>query len=175
MNLPAELRNRIYEEALGFRNIRFIKRTLVYSDQKKLAEPEESYKRVPHMLALMRVCRQIHLETALLPYKLNTFMLHKTDYWTAEAFLLCRTPNQVRAMQSVVNTPSRWFDHASDDVKEMTALEHMEFVAAAYGCAVTNDDDGGQGYFERTAADRAEWNQWFRRAYLPETIGKTEY
>jgi len=66
------------------------------------------------LLGLLYVCRQIHAETALLPYALNLFWVYDTILpktkvrvtWNCcilHAFLTRRTPAQIRAMTKVIN------------------------------------------------------------------------
>ena len=51
-------------------------------------------------LALLRVCRQINKETALLPYSMNTFAFHEA--WTLDVFLSkSLLPCQRRAIRSI--------------------------------------------------------------------------
>ncbi|KAI4946678.1 hypothetical protein J4E91_006849 [Alternaria rosae] len=59
--LPAEIRNMIFALALDHQDIMIIRGRI--------------YNKIRAPVNLLRVCRQIHAETALLPYKLNFFAL----------------------------------------------------------------------------------------------------
>lgn len=73
LRLPAELRNQIFQYALGCKTWTFLVRE---SHQQTVYVPS----RLEHALALLAVCRQIYAETALLPFSLDTFSFdHYTD------------------------------------------------------------------------------------------------
>lgn len=74
LRLPPEIRNRIWEYTLGgmeFRQIHFTSRKRVFQ-----AKPSER----PNIFALLRVCRQIYAETALLPLAVN--VLPVRPWWS---------------------------------------------------------------------------------------------
>ncbi|KAF1959435.1 hypothetical protein CC80DRAFT_545818 [Byssothecium circinans] len=75
LRLPGEIRNKIYEYALG--GLRFEKKgygtTRVYAIEHP-GNSKIAHRSVASMaLSLTKVCRQVHAETALLPYQLNAF------------------------------------------------------------------------------------------------------
>ncbi|CAN9337104.1 unnamed protein product [Alternaria alternata] len=71
LRLPAELRNRIYEYALGGHKIYMVIR---FSENKeKLWLDRTDRCGVVPAFTLLKVCSQINAEAALLPYSLNTF------------------------------------------------------------------------------------------------------
>ena len=81
LRLPAEIRNRIYEYALGLgRTFRMdIRRNanLVGVDKKSKEK---------NCLSLLRACRQIYAEAVLIPFRVNTFVFHGQhifDEWTS--------------------------------------------------------------------------------------------
>jgi hypothetical protein len=90
LRLPAELRNRIYVHVLGGRTYRF--KDTVATSRARLDTKGEK-----HVLGLLYVCRQIHFETALMPYTLNTFSFREFDI-SLEPFLRQRSPSQIRSI-----------------------------------------------------------------------------
>jgi hypothetical protein len=56
--------------------------------------------RLETSLTLLRVCRQIHAEAALLPYALNTFVFWSTTL-SLKTFLDGRNKEQIAAMRKV--------------------------------------------------------------------------
>jgi hypothetical protein len=71
--LPPEIRNRIWRFALGGREIRQINGFRNHG--MFLPEPRER----PNAFALLRVCRQIYVETAIISFRANTFSV----FWFA--------------------------------------------------------------------------------------------
>jgi hypothetical protein len=69
LRLPAELRNKIWEYALGAMEFR-----LLYRSSRKIpVQPKPSEKK--NAFALLRVCRQIYSETAPLSFAVNSFSI----------------------------------------------------------------------------------------------------
>lgn len=66
LRLPAEIRCTIYEYALGGKH---------YTTSKDLGGKTSNSRSLiaPHPLALLSACQQIYAETAVLPFRLNTF------------------------------------------------------------------------------------------------------
>ncbi|KAF1833308.1 hypothetical protein BDW02DRAFT_599196 [Decorospora gaudefroyi] len=93
LRLPAELRNRIYNHVLGGRTYRF-------KDTFRTSQARLDHRGEQHILGLLYVCRQIHFETALLPYTLNTFSFRDLDI-SLEPFLRHRSPSQIRSIHSL--------------------------------------------------------------------------
>ena len=88
LQLPAELRNIIY--------------TYVLQEHSRVAAfPLRNTGPRRYPLALLFVCRQIHAETALLPYALNTFLVGDITCYIDDAlgFLRNRSPAQLRSIQ----------------------------------------------------------------------------
>ena len=89
LRLPPEIRNMIYTLIIDVVTVVFTKARLGRGRHP-----------IQDGLALLRVCRQIHAEAALLPYALNTFV-----FWTftsdLQAFLYGRKNEQIAAMRKV--------------------------------------------------------------------------
>ncbi|CAE7000757.1 hypothetical protein CFE70_001059 [Pyrenophora teres f. teres 0-1] len=92
LRLPAELRNQIYEYALGGHIFYF------YTE----CSNEYPHDRFFHNdIALVYVCRQLNAETALLPYALNSFIYRYYGRDSAENFVHQRSLEQLRVMKSI--------------------------------------------------------------------------
>jgi hypothetical protein len=79
LRLPAELRNQIYEYVFGGRR-QLIKPLGQHQQQSATTEEAEKGEQSnanlrPTNLSLLSTSRQLHLKTALLPYKLNTWVI----------------------------------------------------------------------------------------------------
>jgi hypothetical protein len=107
--LPPEIRNRIWEFALCGNDIRQVncgRRSNVF-----LPKPSERL----NTFALLRVCRQIYAETALLPFSGNTFSVVACRKMgnPAKAFKKYQcsqiTHLQVELWDSAVRVSPRWF------------------------------------------------------------------
>ena len=72
LRLPAELRNKIYEYAVGGHVIELIS-SKKKPHYKMLSQANGHYTALANPTVLSKICRQLHKETALLPYSLNTF------------------------------------------------------------------------------------------------------
>ncbi|KAI4644825.1 uncharacterized protein J4E79_010960 [Alternaria viburni] len=92
--LPAELRNMIFEYAMYHETINLHQK---YNRWTRISASEPR-----HSEPLLFVCRQIHLEVAILPYKLNVFSITFDRYADLGDFLKQRTPDQVDLMVKVV-------------------------------------------------------------------------
>ncbi|KAF2253551.1 hypothetical protein BU26DRAFT_560846 [Trematosphaeria pertusa] len=83
LRLPGELRNRIYALVLGGMEIYAVEGGS--KDIIAVGQPAGTYptklRCLRNFLALTAVCRQIHAESALLPYELNSFGQQK-GHWT---------------------------------------------------------------------------------------------
>ncbi|KAH3914439.1 hypothetical protein HBI56_093970 [Parastagonospora nodorum] len=78
LRLPTEIQNRIWIYAIGGRTIR--QSSGVVQDRVFVPEPSER----TNTFALMRACRQIYAETALLPTTTNVFQLTNcSTFWIA--------------------------------------------------------------------------------------------
>ncbi|KAJ4382921.1 beta transducin [Didymella sp. IMI 355093] len=77
LRLPPELRNRIWEYALGGHVFDVVTRT-VYERRKRINKAKV-WDLPKNTFALLRVCRQIYAEPALLPYKHNAFRFKSED------------------------------------------------------------------------------------------------
>jgi hypothetical protein len=75
LRLPPEIRNRIWKYAVGGNTIKSVDIGLWRGDYRlKLPTSEQLPTSEPgHVFALLRTCRQIYAETAVLPYTDNTF------------------------------------------------------------------------------------------------------
>jgi hypothetical protein len=76
LRLPAEIRNRIWQFALGGKLIRPQYTTRRSNYPKLMLQPCER----KNAFSLLRTCRQIYAETAVLPFTINRFSM--TCYWT---------------------------------------------------------------------------------------------
>ncbi|KAF3046618.1 hypothetical protein E8E12_011252 [Didymella heteroderae] len=94
LSLPAELRDMIWSHVLGG-NVFDIKCSVRIPWGVAVTNTTTA----PHSLALLQTCRQIHAETWMLPFTLNTFQFKSEDAfkpWLAEF-----DPAQQAAIQSV--------------------------------------------------------------------------
>jgi hypothetical protein len=111
LELPAELRNAVYEYALH--------------GHLWVAVPWDSYgkdsKSYSDALALLSVCHQIHAETKLLPYVLNTFCIGDFSWTFMEIFDFFdrRSAAELQAIQSLYFT----VDQHSPGVIELWDLD----------------------------------------------------
>lgn len=72
LRLPAELRNKIYEYTIGGYVIELFESTKK-PHYNMLSQADGHYTALANPTVLSKTCRQLHKETALLPYSLNTF------------------------------------------------------------------------------------------------------
>ncbi|KAF2253549.1 hypothetical protein BU26DRAFT_387494, partial [Trematosphaeria pertusa] len=72
LQLPPEIRNRIYEYVLGGRTVHITKKPYRPAEGKLLSVSGNE----KHFLSFLAVSRRLYAETAVLPYKLNTFSAH---------------------------------------------------------------------------------------------------
>ncbi|KAF1912418.1 hypothetical protein BDU57DRAFT_551267 [Ampelomyces quisqualis] len=72
LRLPGELRNRIWEYVLGGRTLR-PRLTPIPRSPEQLFQIAQELREPLLGFALLRTCRQVYMETALLPYKLNAY------------------------------------------------------------------------------------------------------
>jgi hypothetical protein len=81
LSLPGELRNRIYEFAIGGNDISITRVVLLkpgpFTPRAARSGNDEDYTtaRWGDLFALARTCRHLHEETHLLPFRLNTFIV----------------------------------------------------------------------------------------------------
>jgi len=75
LRLPAEVRNAVYQFALSGQTVSSIlHRSAATTTSPPLARRvDDASLRRPHRFSLLRVCRQIFIETAVLLYRLSTF------------------------------------------------------------------------------------------------------
>lgn len=89
LSLPGELRNKIYEFAIGGNDVGFI--PTVESEESDESDESEKFTTMAspcrsdvkftmaawnQIFYLSRVCRQIHQETKVLPFRLDRFVVH---------------------------------------------------------------------------------------------------
>ncbi|KAF1932400.1 uncharacterized protein M421DRAFT_2031 [Didymella exigua CBS 183.55] len=77
LRLPPELRNQIWEYALGGHAFDITTRKVF--KQRKRIDKAKAWDLPINTFALLRVCRQIYAETALIPYKHNAFCFASED------------------------------------------------------------------------------------------------
>ena len=121
LSLPPELRLRIYDFAIGGRHIwigqipsssipPYLPTDREHNDPKE-AEAKHFGERLSHVsrsdrptgglhLGLLRLCRQVYTETALLPYSLNKFFFD--DNAARKAFEQAARPGRKRAQKRAV-------------------------------------------------------------------------
>ncbi|KAH6849564.1 hypothetical protein B0T12DRAFT_486270 [Alternaria alternata] len=88
LRLPPEIRNMIYTLILDVNTVMVAHAGLVRSRRFEIS------------VTLLRVCRQIHAEAALLPYAFNTFVFWGTTL-SLKTFLDGRNKEQIAAMRKV--------------------------------------------------------------------------
>jgi hypothetical protein len=76
LHLPGEIRNSIYEYVLQEDAPYRLATAMILEDLRKVS----LFPVVPHRLALLRTCRQLYLETALLPFQLNIFAFRSRTF-----------------------------------------------------------------------------------------------
>ncbi|KAH7399643.1 hypothetical protein BKA66DRAFT_452267 [Pyrenochaeta sp. MPI-SDFR-AT-0127] len=129
LRLPAELRNRIYELVLGGRTYRF--KDTVCTNHARLDTSER------HIFGLLYVCRQIHFETALLPYSMNIFSFRDFDI-SLYPFLKERSPAQFRSLRSLElityqagqmwAEPELFSENFTEEVRVLARLPNLRHV-----------------------------------------------
>ncbi|KAI4948613.1 hypothetical protein J4E86_007961 [Alternaria arbusti] len=106
LRLPAEIRNEIFALAMSHGTI-----SLDSSPSTKDRQILQDRHNIPPSSApLLFVCRQIHAEVALLPYRLNKFIVSGKYLSAMREFLKRRTPEQLELMRDV---RWRWPTHGS--------------------------------------------------------------
>ncbi|KAF2036007.1 hypothetical protein EK21DRAFT_106840 [Setomelanomma holmii] len=104
LQIPPELRNIIYSYVLK-------------GHQWAVVQPCDCHKPRHDDIALLRFCRQVHAESALLAYTLDTFFLRdiNTNIKEINAFLAARSVPQLQVMRSISLGYSK--SAASEDAK----------------------------------------------------------
>jgi hypothetical protein len=125
LDLPAELRNAVYEDVLGGHSIKL-------KDGRLNPRYSAPVTEQPHILALTHVNRQLHAETALLPYALNTFSF--VDTRPVRNFLKNCTPSQVQAIRFIaldvwggISSLTHLAVWEQDKLSDLKGLTHIEF------------------------------------------------
>ncbi|KAI4613396.1 uncharacterized protein J4E87_009863 [Alternaria ethzedia] len=113
LRLPPELRNTIFAYALDYET--FILEHLV-------PRIRTTGSRHKDPINLLYVCRQIYIETALLPYKLNRFVIWTEDSRNLVTFLKGRTSAQIEVMSYVARRYTKYF--------HMLGWRHWTFMSA---------------------------------------------
>jgi hypothetical protein len=98
LRLPPELRNIIYEYALGGREISFTLYATSSGNHFDLLFYGSHHRNI---LGLLFACRQMHSETALLPYKLNSFDFRGSRRFELRLFFERRSAEQIRAIRAI--------------------------------------------------------------------------
>ena len=94
---------------------------LKYNMQKDIVTSEPR-----HSEPMLFVCRQIHLEVAILPYQLNVFFVTVFRLLDLIDFLQQRTPDQLDLMVKVMCNPSYGHPvHVASAAKWMAFLKTM--------------------------------------------------
>jgi hypothetical protein len=125
LQLPAELRNQIYALALSHPMITICRYLSPISF--RFCTTIQRIRRYP--LNLLYVCRQIYSETAVLPYKLNSFDIYNEfNCKVLVEFLKERTTAQVEVMQRVLNSynPEKMGGKSAKEWLAETAEEESE-------------------------------------------------
>ena len=122
LRLPAELRNKIYHYVIVVERIRIwpSQMTMIRSREYRVCS---FYVRKPtiHLTALSATCRKLHADTALLPFRWNTFSGEGVLYGESWVKFLRTTSLEQRA------AISRWSVHES-------TLEDAEFLRFLSDC-----------------------------------------
>ncbi|KAI4907571.1 hypothetical protein J4E90_009600 [Alternaria incomplexa] len=122
LRLPAELRNLIYRYALG-------DRTLILStiDDETL----RLYQRDIPAFALLALCKQIHSETVLLPYSLNTFDIDCCFTFKCLVATIPRT--HVQAIKKLdLRTLAIWGESNYETCMRLKVFSALEEVTFSY-------------------------------------------
>jgi hypothetical protein len=91
LSLPPEIRNRIWAYALGGHDFR-----QVYNPRLRYVFRPKPHER-SNLFTILRVCRQIYAETALLPYNVNVFSVH--DLLGDDALQVGKSANRLKKYQ----------------------------------------------------------------------------
>ncbi|KAH3989403.1 hypothetical protein HBI25_120030 [Parastagonospora nodorum] len=130
LRLPGELRSRIWEYVLGGYELRSV--YIKNSQQITVKRMVPPFAERMNGTQLLRTCRQIYTETALLPYRANTFILETLD--TIKHELKKMKPFQrarIEKIQFEVNTNLFMLDTAlgKDNLEVIPGLKHVHVVA----------------------------------------------
>ena len=130
LRLPGEVRNRIYNYALGRKHILILPPRLYSADRNgtsdhlpTVVEPNTIRK----LLHLTETCRQIHAETNLLVFEMNDFRIpfkYSFDY-----FVKSVSQRQMEAIRTLV-WPRRCEQMADDLLSRFTGLQRFVVVTA---------------------------------------------
>jgi hypothetical protein len=124
LRLPAEVRNQIWEFALG--GMTFRQQSLSQSKKILLRNSPRDTK---NATALLRVCRQVFAETALLLYQLNNFSL--PYYWSVSISTALR---RLRAHQRRQIKKIQFEFERNDDIDVFIA-KWLDKTKPTMGCA----------------------------------------
>ncbi|KAF1956275.1 hypothetical protein CC80DRAFT_535618 [Byssothecium circinans] len=149
LSLPAEIRMRIWEYALGGVCICHVPlknsdeaNTKVFDEDTAFEKGsgrdfsprrnDKSSNTVSYSIALLPVCRQIYSEVAVLPYSLNTFYFHKSNLM--RRWWKLRQPAQRNAVQHI--TMDVWEDFSSccEILLSTNAFPNLKTVTVVCWC-----------------------------------------
>lgn len=135
LRLPPEIRNKIWTIALGdmifIPNRDWFARPYLWV----AANPPRN-----HRLALLRTCRQVFCETALIPYKINTFIVPR--YIKLRSFLRRMKTAHRRAVSTLQVEHSMSYGNPLTHVpllSLLTGLERLKVVVTGYSNNVQNE------------------------------------
>ena len=130
LRLPAELRNLIYSYVFAHQTIEPV--------PELWRQRNDTTIRVHNVLTLLRVNRQLHAETRLLPYQNTTFVF--TSTYALDAFVARRSQEQLDFIQSVqinlmLQDEKFWEPEQFRSLSRMPALKHIDVVDVQEQCA----------------------------------------
>jgi hypothetical protein len=106
LRLPPEIRNRIWEYTLGHTTFGI---NVPFSRYQKPTIKRPSNEPIINT-ALLRSCRHIYLEAALIPMRLNTFVFHDGTWMIKRAMKLLKTHQwrNIKNIRFVISSPNMW-------------------------------------------------------------------
>jgi hypothetical protein len=172
LRLPAELRNRVYELVLYEGRYNFAGNKYVDFDTGwESLDGVKVYAEDHNRLSLLRVCRQLYCDTALLPFSLNTFVFRSRSI--RELAKESLSPLQAGAIESVhlyletsvhTATPLTGLVFSKsgrlyEDLPVSMADSYLplRLLPGLRNIAVSIEKHGFTGYRDYTDADVARW------------------
>jgi hypothetical protein len=180
--LPAELRNKIFADALGGYDILFHaihadynSSTDIYTRVRSTIVPSNGEEKgfIKPTFQLPRVCRQLYAETALLPYTLNHFKFNEqwlykqggkysgTGYTAMDVWIESRIPAQLKAIRSLEVPPRYWSSYTSCRrpafKKRFPGLKKVVFHCQWMNNIFRRRKEEKVGYLEEGSKTEIEW------------------
>lgn len=138
MSLPGELRNKIYEFAIGGNEVVFVhyEDTDTYTTKASPCNSDVKCTKSAwdRIFYLGRTCRQIHQETKLLPFRLNRFVVSVSDHngpflKSNGPFLKSLVPWKKHSITTIAFMSGTWY-HSDDDsiLRELDAYQGLTTI-----------------------------------------------